>query len=190
MESTSDVFAFEVGAVAFGADGFCGAGEGWVAGFWALAHTELSPKQSVKTAAMSFLMANNLTPMQPNSQTPGFYGDGALSVLPDVGAHGRFLIRMLPLPPLQVVQIAAEREGCPLHRGNGDAIVDGRPTLAAPAPLNEFRRNQAVPGNTPVMLLINAGRIDRANGIACMRVPVLAVDPMVAQHGDAAYLAE
>src|ERR1041385_4837563 len=71
MESTSAVFAFEVGAVAFGADGFCGAGEGWVAGFWALAHKELSPKQSVKTAAMSFLMANNLTPMQPNSQTPG-----------------------------------------------------------------------------------------------------------------------
>jgi len=111
-------------------------------------------------------------------------------MIPDVGAHRRFLIRMLPLPPLQVVQIAAEGDGCAFHGGDGNPIVNGRPTLAAHATLDEFRRNQPVPGNAPVTVLVNAGRIDRANGIAGTRVPVLAVDPVISQHGNAAYLAE
>jgi hypothetical protein len=55
--------AVVLGAVAFGAEGFGEAGEGWAAGFWALAHKEPRPKQNVKTAAMSFLMGNNLTPI-------------------------------------------------------------------------------------------------------------------------------
>lgn len=97
---------------------------------------------------------------------------------------------MLPLPPLEVVQVAAEHEGRTLHGGNGDPIVDGCPTLAAHARLDELWRNQSVPGNPSISTLISAGRIDGANGTAGTRVPVLAVDPVVSQHGDAAYLAE
>jgi hypothetical protein len=73
MESTSPGFAFELGAVelgeaALGAEDFDEAGEGWAAGFWAIAK-QPTPKQSMKTTAMSFLMANNLTPIRPVSQT-------------------------------------------------------------------------------------------------------------------------
>jgi len=60
MESTSPGFAVELGAVAVG--GFGDAGEDWAPGFWAFAHNVPRPKQSVKTAAISFFMANNLTP--------------------------------------------------------------------------------------------------------------------------------
>jgi hypothetical protein len=71
MESTSPgravaVGTVELGAVALGAGGLVdGAGEGWDVGFWAMAYKEPRPKQSVKTAAMSFLMENNLTPIHP-----------------------------------------------------------------------------------------------------------------------------
>lgn len=97
---------------------------------------------------------------------------------------------MLPLPPLQIVQVAAKCDGWALHGGNGDSILDGYATLAAHAAVDELRRNQSVPGNPSIAVLINAGRIDRANGIAGMCVPVLAVDPVVTQDGDTAYLAE
>ena len=45
-----------------------GAGEVWAAGLWAIAK-QPAARQSVKTAAMSFLMANNLTPIHPGPQT-------------------------------------------------------------------------------------------------------------------------
>ena len=191
MESTSPGFAVELGAAALGADDFDEEAEGCVAGFWALAHKEPRAKQSVITAATSFLIANNLTRTHPGPQTgteiPPFAG---VSTLADIGAHWCFFIWMLPLPPLQIVQVAAERDGCALHGGNGDPIGDGCPTLVADSSLGELWGNQPVPGNAPVPLLINAGRIDRANGVASARVPVLAVDPVVSQYGDAAYLAE
>ena len=111
-------------------------------------------------------------------------------MLPDALAPWRVFLRVLALPPLQIVQVAAERDGCALHGGNGDPIGDGCSTLVADACLDELWRNESVPGNAPVPLLINAGRIDRANGVASARVPVLAVGPVVSQHGDAAYVAE
>ena|ERR1041384_1735574 len=76
MESTSPGFAVELGAVALGAEDFGAAGEGWAAGLWAIANKEPRPKQRVKTAAMSLLMANNLTPTPLAAQT------GAAVLLP------------------------------------------------------------------------------------------------------------
>jgi len=80
MESTSAGFAVELGAVALGAEDLGAAGEGWAAGLWAIANKEPRPKQRVKTAAMSFLMANNLTPTAPYPQT-GASGFPAMRVL-------------------------------------------------------------------------------------------------------------
>jgi len=99
-------------------------------------------------------------------------------------------MRMLPLPPLQVVQVAAEGDGCALHGGNGDSIVNGRPTLAAHAHLDELWSKKSVPGNASITALINAGRVDGADWLAGVGVPVLAVGPVISQYGDAAYLAE
>jgi len=86
---------------------------------------------------------------------------------------------MLPLPPLQVVQVAAEGDRGAFHGGNGDPIIDGCATLAAHAHLDELRSNQSVPGNSSIAALINAGRVDRADWFARTRVPVLAVDPVI-----------
>src|ERR1051326_1073809 len=107
------------------------------------------------------------------------------SVLPDALTHGRFFVWMLPLPPLQVVQVATERDGCALHGSDGDASFNRCATLAAHAALNELRRNQSVPGNAPVSVLIDAGSIDGANRLAGAGVPVLAVGPIVGQYGHA-----
>src|SRR6476646_1458216 len=112
------------------------------------------------------------------------------SVFPDALTHGRFFFWMLPLPPLQIVQVAAKRDGCALYGGDGDAIVNRCPTLAAHAALNELRGNQPVPGNAPVPVLIDAGGIDWANRLASAGVPVLAVGPIVSQDVYAADLAE
>jgi len=99
-------------------------------------------------------------------------------------------MRMLPLPPLQVVQVAAEVDGCALYGGNGDPIVYGRPALAAHTHLDELRRNKSVPGNPPISALISPRRIDWADRTRGAGVPVLAIGPMVSQHGDVADLAE
>src|SRR5882724_6221 len=168
-----------------------GAGEVWEAGFWAHACKETRPRQSVKTAAMSVLMEDNLTRSHAvRKQEQRFPCDARASVLPDVGAHRRFAVRMLPLPPLHVVQVAAEPNGCTLHCGNGNPIFDGCPALAAHAALDELRRNQSVPGNAPVSVFIDAGSIDWANGNSGAGVPVLAVGPVVSQHSNAADLAK
>jgi hypothetical protein len=72
IESTSSGRAVALGAVELGAidagavaGGLIdGAGEGWAAGFWALAHNEPSAKQTVR-ATKSFLIENNLTRIYP-----------------------------------------------------------------------------------------------------------------------------
>jgi hypothetical protein len=58
-----ELVAVDAGALAGGL--VDGAVEGWAAGFWALAHKEARARQTVKTAEMSFLMENNLTPIHP-----------------------------------------------------------------------------------------------------------------------------
>jgi hypothetical protein len=134
MESTSPGRALVVGTVALALD--CGLGEGagevWAAAFSAPTHKEARPRQSIKTAVTSLLMGNNVTPIRHvRKQEQRVSCDAEVLALPDVGAHRRFVVRMLPLPPLQVVQVAAERDGRALHRGNGNPIVDGCATLAA-----------------------------------------------------------
>src|SRR5579864_5079348 len=100
-------------------------------------------------------------------------------MFPDVGTHRRFLVWMLPLPPLQVVQIAAKRDGRALHGGDGDAVIDGCAALVTHTGLNELGRDQSMPGDAPVPLLIDAGSIDGTNRFAGVGMPVLAVSPMV-----------
>jgi hypothetical protein len=111
-------------------------------------------------------------------------------VLPDIATHRRFFVRMLTLPPLQVVQVAAERDGRTLNPGNRYPIVDGCATFAAHAAWDKLRRYQSVPGNPSISALINAGSIDWANWFAAIGVPVLAVGPVISQHSDAADLAQ
>src|SRR5690242_15774689 len=135
------------------------------------------------TTAKSFLMGNNLTPIHLGRKPARMPPTCRSSMLPDALTHGRFFVWMLPLPPLQVVQVAAKRDGRTLQCGNGNPVVDGCPTLAAYAALNELRSDQSVPGNTPVSVLIDAGSIDGANRFAGAGVPVLAVSPVVGQYG-------
>src|SRR5438445_8713541 len=97
---------------------------------------------------------------------------------------------MLPLPPVQIVQVAAEGDGRALHGGNRDPVIDECPTLAAHAHLDELRSNKSVPGNPSISALVSAGGINRADGFAGTSVPVLAVGPVVSQHGEATYLTE
>jgi len=83
MESTSPICTVELGAIALGTDGFGEAGEAWAAGFWVLAHEETRPRQSVKTAAMSFFMENNVTPIRNvRKQEQRFSCDDEVLVLP------------------------------------------------------------------------------------------------------------
>src|SRR6476646_5368994 len=139
MESTSPgrvVVAEEEGALSGGL--VAGAGEVCEAGFCASA-MQPAPRQSMKTAAKSFLMGNNLTPIhRVRKQEQRSCWPGGCLMLPDFGAHRRFVMRMLPLPPLQVVQVAAEGDGGAFHGGNGDAIIDGGPTLTAHSHLDEL----------------------------------------------------
>jgi hypothetical protein len=97
---------------------------------------------------------------------------------------------MLPLPPLEVVQVAAKHTRRALYLGDRDAIFHWCSTLATPAFGNEFRGDHTVPGNPPVAAVIEAGAVDRANRDAGPRMPVLAVRPVICQHGHAADLAE
>src|SRR5690242_10879409 len=131
MESTSPgralgavaLGAVALGTVALGAGDVAGAGAGCGAGFWALAFKQTRPRQSV-TTAMSFLMRNNLPPIQRARKPRRGRRRCCSSVFPDAFTHGSFFFWMLPLPPLQVVEIAAKRNGCALYGGDGDAIVN------------------------------------------------------------------
>jgi hypothetical protein len=65
----------------------CGLGEGagavWAAAFWASTQKEAKPRQSVKTAAMSFFMENNVTPIRNvRKQEQRFSCDDEVLVLP------------------------------------------------------------------------------------------------------------
>src|SRR5476651_1266729 len=100
-------------------------------------------------------------------------------MLPDVHTHGCVFIGMLPFPPLQVVQVAAELDGGTLHLGDSDPVFNGRATLVAYSGLYELRLNRAVPWNAPVSMLINAGGIDRAGRGTGAGMPILAVGPLV-----------
>src|SRR6266853_973009 len=97
---------------------------------------------------------------------------------------------MLAFPPLQVMQVSAKGERGSFYSGDGNAIVDRVAAFRASAGLNELRRHGAMPGNSPVSALVQAGGIDGADGAARSGVPVLAIRPVVDQHGDAANLAK
>src|SRR5882672_10819069 len=111
------------------------------------------------------------------------------SMLPDVLAHGRFFIWMLPLPPLHVMQVAAEFDRRPLHRRDRYSICNGCATLVTRTGLDQFRLNHSVPWNALVSMVINARRIDWADRATSAGMPVLAVGPMLGQNGRAANFA-
>ena len=81
-------------------------------------------------------------------------------MLPDVPAHGRIFIWMLPLPPFHVMQVAAESERSAFNRRNGYSVFDRSAALMAQAGLNKLRCNHSVPGNAPVPQVVKSGDIE------------------------------
>jgi len=118
------------------------------------------------------------------------YGDERGSALPDALAPRRVFIRVLALPPLQIVQVAAEGEWSAFHGGNGKPIMHGAGALVADAGAYGLGRNGAMPGDAAVALVIHSRSIDRADGSGRARVPVLAVGPVIVENGNATNFAE
>jgi hypothetical protein len=85
---------------------------------------------------------------------------------PDVLTHGRIFCGMLALPPLQVVEIAAEDSRRSLDGGNGYAIGKGLAAFAANARADLLWLNRSMPGDSAVSVFVQTGRVDGANGFA------------------------
>jgi hypothetical protein len=111
-------------------------------------------------------------------------------MLPDFLTHGRIFCGMLTLPPLQVVEIAAEDSRRALDGGNANAIGKSLAAFAANAPADLLRFNRSMPGNSAVSIFVETGGVNGANGFAGAGVPVLAVRPMIGEYCKPANLAE
>src|SRR5260370_12469010 len=107
------------------------------------------------------------------------------SMLPDIFAHRRSFAGVLALPPLQIVQVAAELDGRSVRNGDGQPLLKAFPAFVANPGLNMIRFDGPVPGDAAIPVFIQTGRIDWANRFAGARVPVLAICPMVRgkRHG-------
>src|SRR5436305_756312 len=88
---------------------------------------------------------------------------------------------MLAFPPFQLMQVAAEFSRSAFHHGNLKTIGETVATLAACSGLQMFGLNVCMPRYAAIPVLVETGSINGANRLARLRVPVLAVSPMV--HG-------
>ena len=111
-------------------------------------------------------------------------------MLPDIVAHVRVLFRVLAFPPLQVVQIAAEDQPRALDGDDSNSVSKSLSAFTASASTYGFRLHCAMPGNSPVSVFIETGSINGADEFFRPGMPVLAVRPVISQHGEAANLAE
>ena len=111
-------------------------------------------------------------------------------MLPDSLAHRRLFVRVLALPPLHVVQIAAELKRRTLHYNDLKSVGKDRSALMAHSRDALFRLDCAVSRNAPVAAIVQTGRVDRPNGLARVAMPVLAVGEVVHEHGDGADFAK
>ncbi len=97
---------------------------------------------------------------------------------------------MHAIPPLEIMQIAAELPALALDGGHCDAVSERLAASAAHAGLSGFWRDRTTPGNAVVSVLVKTGGVNRPDGPARARVPILAVRPVVDEHHKAANLAE
>ena len=97
----------------------------------------------------------------------------------DVAAHGCVFIRMLAMPPVQIVQVTAELFWSAFNHGDLQTISERPAAFAARSAPYLLWFNDAVPWDAPIAILIQAGRIDRADCRPCARMPVLAVCPVI-----------
>lgn len=111
-------------------------------------------------------------------------------MFPDALAHGCVFLRVLALPPLEIVQVTAEGEWRTFDDSNGDAFREGFAAFIAYAGANVLRFNRAMPGNATISRFVKTGSVDGADGFGCARVPVLTICPVVSEHSNAANLAE
>lgn len=107
----------------------------------------------------------------------------------DVVTHRRVFAGVLALPPLQVVEIAAEQLRRGFYGSNAKAISKGLTALTADTSADLLRINAIVPGNSMVSIFVKARCVDGANGLADASVPVLAVRPVIDGHRQPANLA-
>jgi hypothetical protein len=111
-------------------------------------------------------------------------------MLPDTLTHRRIFLGMLALPPDQIVQVAAKREGSALHAGNRNTVFKIGAALVADPAVALLRRYGAVPGDAAVSVFVETRSINWTDWLAGTRMPVLAVRPVIDQYGDAANLTE
>ena len=71
-------------------------------------------------------------------------------------AHGCVLAGMLALPPVEIMQVAAEGQWSTFNGGDGNAVADWGAAFTAYAGGDELRRNGPVPGNATIALVIDS----------------------------------
>lgn len=99
-------------------------------------------------------------------------------------------MRVLALPPLEIVLVTAEGAWCTFDRSNGDTFCEGFAAFIAYAGAHVLRFYRAMPGNATISRFVKAGSVDGADGFVRARVPVLTICPVVNEHTNAANLAE
>ena len=111
-----------------------------------------------------------------------------IALLADVPTHRRILARMLALPPVEIMQIAAELQGRRFGSDNRQSFRKSCAADMAGSACDLLGFDCAMPRNAPVTALIETRGIDRALRIATARMPVLAVCPMVGKYLESADL--
>src|SRR5436305_1125137 len=81
----------------------------------------------------------------------------------DVPTHGCVFVWMFATPPFQVMQVTAELFWRAFNHGDLQAISERPAALAAGSAPYLLWFNDAVPWDAPIAILIQAGRIDRAD---------------------------
>ena len=77
-------------------------------------------------------------------------------MLPDPMTHGRVFAGMLALPPVEIVQVAAEGQRSAFNGGDRNTVVDQSAAFAAYAGGDELRRNRTVPGDAAIALVVDS----------------------------------
>lgn len=77
-------------------------------------------------------------------------------MLPDPVTHGRVFAGVLALPPIEIMQVAAEGQWSAFNGGDGNTIMDWGAAFTAYAGSDELRRNGAMPGDTAIALVVDS----------------------------------
>ena len=113
-----------------------------------------------------------------------------IALFAHIPAHGRILSGMLTLPPVEIMQVAAEFQRCRFMPDDRQSFRKRRTTDMAGSARDLLGFDCAMPGNAPVTVLVKTRGIHRTHGIAIASMPVFAVCPMVGKDMESADLAE